>query len=136
MPKLTQKQEGFCLSYIETGNASEAYRLNYGVEKMKPATVNRKAKFELDKGKIRARLTELQERHQERHNITVDSLTAELYADRAEAKKVNQFSASIAALMHIAKLHGLITDKQKVEVSGKPSIAELLQQGRERVGDS
>ena len=38
--------------------------------------------------------------------------------------------------MHIAKLHGLITDKQKVEVSGKPSIAELLQQGRERVGDS
>ena len=42
---------------------------------------------------------------------TVDSVTADLYADRAEAKKVNQFSASIAALMHIAKLHGLITDK-------------------------
>ena len=53
MNNLTPKQEGFCISYIETGNASEAYRLNYSVEKMKPDTVNRKAKFEMDKGKIK-----------------------------------------------------------------------------------
>ena len=77
-------------------------------------------------------MTELQERHQERHNITVDSLTAELYADRAEAKKVNQFSASIAALMHIAKLHGLITDKQKVDVD--VSMADQILEARKRAG--
>jgi len=41
MSKLTLKQEGFCRSYIETGNASEAYRLNYNAEKMKPATVKK-----------------------------------------------------------------------------------------------
>ncbi len=52
MKNLTPKQKGFCISYIETGNASEAYRLNYSVEKMKPDTVNRKAKFEMDKGRL------------------------------------------------------------------------------------
>ena len=52
MAKLTPKQESFCLSYIETGNASEAYRLNYDTENMKPATVNRNAKALLDNNKI------------------------------------------------------------------------------------
>ena len=38
--KLTPKQESFCLAYIETGNASEAYRQAYDVgPKTKPETV-------------------------------------------------------------------------------------------------
>ena len=57
--KLTPKQESFCLAYIETGNASEAYRQAYDAKNMKPETINRKAKVELDKGKIRARVEEL-----------------------------------------------------------------------------
>jgi len=35
----TQKQENFCLAYIECGNASEAYRRAYDAEYMKPETV-------------------------------------------------------------------------------------------------
>lgn len=38
--QLTPKQETFCLAYIETGNASEAYRQAYDAENMKPDTVN------------------------------------------------------------------------------------------------
>ena len=34
MTRLTPKQEGFCQNYIETGNASEAYRLNYNAQNM------------------------------------------------------------------------------------------------------
>jgi phage terminase small subunit len=41
---LTQRQEKFCLAYIETGNASESYRRAYNAENMKPVTINRKAK--------------------------------------------------------------------------------------------
>ena len=52
MPKLTPKQEGFCLSYVEIGNASEAYRLNYNAEKMKPESVNRMAAELLNNLKI------------------------------------------------------------------------------------
>lgn len=42
--RLTPKQEAFCLSYAETGNALEAYRRVYGKENMKDATVERNAK--------------------------------------------------------------------------------------------
>jgi phage terminase small subunit len=40
---LTVKQENFCLAYMETGNASEAYRRAYNAGKMKPAVINVKA---------------------------------------------------------------------------------------------
>ena len=43
---LTPKQEKFCLIYLETGNASEAYRQVYNTSKMKKTTIGRKA-FEL-----------------------------------------------------------------------------------------
>lgn len=56
---LTPKQESFCLAYLETGNASEAYRLAYAAGKMKPETINRTAKELLDNPKIAARLEEL-----------------------------------------------------------------------------
>lgn len=56
---LTQKQEAFCIAYLKTGNASEAYRQSYSAEKMKPETVNRTAKELLDNPKITARLAEL-----------------------------------------------------------------------------
>lgn len=59
--RLTPKQEKFCLEYLKCGNASEAYRQSYNAEKMKPESVNRKAKELLDNVKIRARLEELNE---------------------------------------------------------------------------
>ena len=57
--KLTPKQESFCLAYLETGNASEAYRTSYDASKMKPDTVHRSSKELLDNPKITARLQEL-----------------------------------------------------------------------------
>lgn len=56
---LTPKQEKFCLAYLETGNATEAYRRAYSSEKMKPESINRTAKALLDNVKIAARLEEL-----------------------------------------------------------------------------
>lgn len=56
---LTPKQENFCLAYLETGNASEAYRRSYSAAAMKPETVNRKAKDLVDNGNIAARIAEL-----------------------------------------------------------------------------
>lgn len=60
--ELTPKQESFCLAYVATGNASEAYRKAYNTEKMAPATVNRAAKELMDNPKIAARITALRER--------------------------------------------------------------------------
>lgn len=58
---LTIKQENFCLAYIQTGNASEAYRASYSTKNMKPETVNNKGYQLLQKGEIKARVAELRE---------------------------------------------------------------------------
>lgn len=77
MSSLTPKQEKFCQVYIETGNASEAYRRSYDAKNMKPESINRKAKELLDNGKISARIKELQEKHLQRHNVSVDRVLRE-----------------------------------------------------------
>ncbi len=121
---LTPKQEGFCLSYIETGNASEAYRRNYNCENMKPESIAVKASELLKNGKVAVRVAEIQKDHQERHNVTIDSLTKELEEARAMAVATQQAAAMTGATMGKAKLHGMITDKQ--EISGQLSYREVL----------
>lgn len=78
MSKLTPKQEMFCNSYIETGNASEAYRRSYNAVNMKFETVNRKAVELLNNGKITARVKQLQRELQIRSDITKDEAIKEL----------------------------------------------------------
>jgi len=115
MNNLTPKQDGFCQSYIETGNASEAYRLHYSVDKMKDATVNNTAYKLLNKGEIRARIETLQLVSRTRHSITIDSLTTELNEAFKVAKEDIKPSAMVAAVMGKAKLHGLLTDKVEMK---------------------
>lgn len=111
---LTPKQEAFCLAYMETGNASEAYRQAYDAGGMTPVSINRKAKELIDNGKIAARLSTLRERAVERTLVTVESIAAELDEARALAlsAEVSQPSAAISASMGKAKLYGLIIDKK------------------------
>ncbi|EKK3977712.1 terminase small subunit [Cronobacter sakazakii] len=119
MAGLTIKQEAFCQAYIETGNASEAYRTAYAADKMKPEAVHVQASNLKDNPKIALRLKELQGEIRQRHNVTVDSLLAELEEARQKALSAEtpQSSAAVAATMGKAKLTGL--DKQVVELTGQ-----------------
>ena len=74
---LTPKQEAFCQRYIETGNATEAYRLAYDAKGMKPSSVSRKAFELLENVKITAYLADLKARQLKRHDVTVDRVLAE-----------------------------------------------------------
>ncbi|HDT4930488.1 TPA: terminase small subunit [Enterobacter kobei] len=118
MAGLTIKQEAFCQAYIETGNASEAYRTAYAADKMKAEAIHVKASELLSNGKVSVRLKELQGEIKQRHNVTVDSLLAELEEARQKALSAEtpQSSAAVAATMGKAKLTGL--DKQIVEMRG------------------
>lgn len=60
LKNLTIKQENFCQAYIETGNASEAYRRAYSCGKMKDSVINTKACELLKNGKVAVRVRELQ----------------------------------------------------------------------------
>ena len=118
--KLTPKQEDFCHFYIEMGNASEAYRESYDADSMNENTVNRKAHDLLENGKITARLEQIRKEHQRRHNLTVDTLLAEL-EDARKAAFIGdkaQVAGAVAATMGKAKLLGL--DKQILVHSNDP----------------
>lgn len=56
---LTPKQEKFCQEYIQSGNASEAYRKAYDASKMKPETITKRASELLANGDITGRVQEL-----------------------------------------------------------------------------
>ena len=109
--KLTPKQERFCQKYIETGSAADAYRQSYDAGNMKPVTVRRKAAELLANGSVAAHVRALRDRIQERHLVTVDTLTGELEEARRLALESEQPSAAVSASMGKAKLHGLIVDK-------------------------
>lgn len=116
---LTPKQEAFALAYVETGNASEAYRRSYNAGSMKPEVVANKASALLKKGDVRVMVERLQAAHVERHEITVDDLLRELEEARIAASggEKPQAAAMVAATLGKAKLLGMLTDK--MEHSGK-----------------
>lgn len=116
--ELTPKQEHFAQIYVETSNASEAYRQAYDVgENTKPESVWQEACRTLADPKVTSRVGELQKTMQGRHNVTVDRLARELEEARtwsmADPKGA---SAAVSAVMGKAKLYGLLVDKS--ELSG------------------
>ena len=114
---LTQKQEAFCQAYIEFGNASKAYRQVYSVSKMRPETVNRKAKALMDNGKITARLAELRAPVVEAVQLTLENHLKTLAELRDEAREAGQMSAAISAEGLRGKAAGFYIQKQ--EITGK-----------------
>lgn len=118
--KLTIKQEAFCLTYIELGNASAAYRSAYNASRMKPTTINRKAKELLDNGKVAARLEQLRAPVRERAQITLESHLERLNHLSLIAEKAEQYSAAIKAEESRGKVAGLYVEK--IEHSGMQTI--------------
>lgn len=115
--RFTDKMELFCLAYVETGNASEAYRRSYNTSNMADKTAQREGYNLLQNHLVQARIEELRIKVMERHEITVDTLLAELEEARLLGKETGKASAMVTASMGKAKLLGL--DKQIVELTGK-----------------
>ena len=117
--RFSDKMENFCLAYMETANAAESYRRAYNAENMAATTIGREGYNTLQKPQVQARLEELRKNVMERHEITVDTLLAELEEARKAALDADtpQTSAAVSATMGKAKLLGL--DKKIVELTGK-----------------
>lgn len=108
---LTPKQEAFCLAYIETGNASEAYRRAYDAERTTAGAIAVEASKLLKHPKIAQRVAELQADHAERHKVTVDDIIRQLDEDRLFAREHEAPAAAISSTMGKAKVLGFLTDK-------------------------
>lgn len=113
MADLTAKQESFALAYVETGNASEAYRRSYDVSaETKPETIWSEASRLMADPKVSARLLALQAEARTLSLVSVGTLTQELEEARTKAMaEAKGASAAVSATMGKAKLHGLLVDK-------------------------
>lgn len=97
MTKLTPKQEAFCLAYLKTGNASEAYRQAYDVADMTERTIQKRAGELLKNGAVTGRLTGLQEKNEVKALLSFEEHMEELKSLRETAKNLEQISAAISA---------------------------------------
>lgn len=111
MSNLTPKQEAFALAYVETGNASEAYRRAYDPKRMTPEAIAVEASKLLKHPKVALRVSELQAEHAERHKVTVDDIIRQLDEDRLFAREHEAPAAAISSTMGKAKVLGFLTDK-------------------------
>lgn len=125
---MTPKQEKFCMLYIELGNASEAYRQSYNAENMTPASVNVNASKLLASAKIALRLDALRAEHAERHEMTVDRISAMLIEDRDLAHQIKAPSAAVAASMGLAKLHGRLRESVDLKLGYEHLTDEQIQE--------
>ena len=111
MGKLTPKQDHFARAYVETGNASEAYRLAYNAENMSNEAIWVEACRTLALPNVTLKVFKLQEAAQERTLVTVESITKELEEARGVSRDNDQGAAMTAASMGKAKINGLLVDK-------------------------
>lgn len=113
---LTVKQEAFVKAFMETGNASQAYRTAYNAENMKDSAIHVSASQLLRNPKVALRLEQARESAQKRHDISIGKLTdmlVETY-NLAMKESVEAPAAAVSAVLAIGKLHGLIVDKKEV----------------------
>ena len=104
---MTPKREHFARAYVENGCASTAYRMAFDAERMKAATIHKRASELLANGEVAGRIAELQAEAQTRHGLTIDALIMELESGRQVARIEGQGGAMVSATMAKARLAGL-----------------------------
>lgn len=122
---LTQKQESFCLAYIETGNATEAYRRSYNASNMADTTVNRKGKMLLDMGKIGARIEGIRKEAADKVGLTLQQHLTDLKRLRDMAESSEKYGPAIQAEIARGKASGLYVEKIDATVTNKQLPASV-----------
>ena len=110
---LTPKQDAFCLVYLETGNASEAYRRVYDAKRMKDETIAKRAHELLANGKIAGRLDELRRPAVEAAQVTLADHLRQLADLRDKAITAEQFGPAITAEVNRGKAAGLYVERSE-----------------------
>jgi phage terminase small subunit len=119
---LTPKQQLFAQLFVQTGNASEAYRRVYDCRAMKTRTIEKRSSELRRHGAVAGRIAALRAEHAERHKSTVDDLVAELEAARKLAMAKGAPVAAVSAILAKAKLLGLVVDKSESTASAAEPV--------------
>lgn len=109
---MTPKQALFIELYLESHNASDAYKRAYN-SKAAANTIHRKAYELLKHPEVKKELETIKAQAQVRNQVTIDSILLELEQARTLALDNAQCSAAVTATMSKAKLLGLVVDKSE-----------------------
>jgi len=112
MPGLTPKQEAFARRYVETGNASDAYRFAYNADNMKLATINRNAHELASSSKVATRVRELQDAQLAAVDVSAEDIVRVAW-EIANAGDASHGSR-VSALALLAKRHHEFSDKHEI----------------------
>jgi hypothetical protein len=127
--KLRHSQELFLLLIVEQElSPHDAYAKAY--PKCKESSVSVCASRLLANAKVKARKAELETARalavRATTRVTAENLTAELQAIATEARIAKQYAAASAAIMGIAKIHGMLVEKHIVDaVVRRPSLQPI-----------
>ena len=115
---LTPKREAFALAFVETGNASEAYRRAFDATKMKPASIAVNASKLLADTKVALRVQELQSKAADACQVTLEGHLRRLAELSKKAEREGKYSAAVAAEISRGKAAGLYVEKTELTGAG------------------
>jgi len=120
MPALPNaKHERFAQEIAKGASSRDAYKVA-GYQTKSDAGTDASASRLLSDAKVQARIAEIQERAAVRAEVTLATITEDLARIAKKAEGLNDssgLSVARAARMDIAKLHGLVVDRAKVDAS-------------------
>lgn len=122
---LTAKQEAFCLAFIESGNASDAYRKAGYSPGMSDKSVNEAASRILKNSKVVARLAAIRKPAAEAAGITLESHLERLQHLSEIAERRGQMNAAITAEIARGKASGVHVEKSEQTVTTKELPASV-----------
>ena len=125
---LTLKQENFVLAYLQSGNATDAYRTAYNASGMKDETVWVKASELLTNGKIKVRLNELRKPVIEKAQLTIEQVINEnvkiaffdirtMFDTNGNVKPVSDWDDNIGAAISSIEVEALYVGSGKDRVN-------------------
>lgn len=127
---LTEKQERFCAFYVESGNATEAYRRAYEPPNATDKSIHERASRLLANSKVVASCEELRAPVRERAGLTLEQHIRTLAEIRDKALAAEQYGAAVQAETNRGKAAGLYVERTldvTPELTGDQRAARALE---------
>ena len=118
MRKLTMKQHKFIDEYIKIGNASEAYRRSYDCKKSSNKTISIEATKLINNPSVALAVKREKERINRASRLGSKEIEDNLFSIYERSLETDQLNTARACMMDVAKLNGLIINKEHRIVDG------------------
>ena len=127
MRQLTMKQHRFVDEYIKTGNASESYRRSYDCKNSTNRTIQINAAKLLSNTIVALAIKREKERLSRSSRLGSKDIENNLFSIFERSLETDQLNTARACMMDIAKLNGLIIQKQEQQINTTVNHVSLLE---------